>query len=76
MAEYYNQFEAEKAQEDFCERNQAPLFAPRNGFCPRCAANIYSPYYWRGGAVSGYSVEYAGKHLITGCPHCRYSFID
>lgn len=52
------------AQERFCDENNLPLFAPDNGKCDHCRGQIYEKI----------SVEKAGSELITGCPHCYYSF--
>ncbi len=68
---HYNISEAIEAQERYCEENKYPLFAPGNGMCYRCHRNIYKE-------INGYgiSVEAAGTQLITGCPHCNWSFCD
>lgn len=53
------------------------LFAPLDGECYRCGKNIYKPVRDLSGKVlSGYSVEYAATHHITGCPHCHQTFCD
>lgn len=38
----YNISEAIKAQEQFCDKNEYPCFAPDNGICWDCHQNIYS----------------------------------
>lgn len=72
--------ESIKAQEEFCSRNGAPLFAPAWGFCYRCGEQIYKEKKqtgWNGREyTTGISTEEAGKRLITGCPHCKKSFCD
>lgn len=56
------------AQEAFCQKVRAPMFAPKSGVCPYCAREIF------GG--EGYAMSYAGRQLITGCPFCSRSFCD
>ena len=68
-APYYSVTEAIKAQEEYCKRNNVPFFAPQSGRCFSCGYNIFSEPY-------GYTVEYAKKKLVTGCPHCMTSFVD
>ena len=53
-------------QVDFCHRGQHPMFAPSDGVCASCLRQIYAKL----------SMERAGSELITGCPHCSYSFVD
>ena len=67
---------AAKAQEDYCEREECPRFAPGDGLCYYCGRNIYLPTNGRNGTIYGISVEKAGSTLITGCPHCNYSFAE
>lgn len=65
-------FDIEKAiqaQETYCKENHAPHFAPHSGKCFSCGNNIYSAPY-------GYTVEYAGQKLVTGCPICMASYCD
>ncbi len=73
-------FDTEKAiaaQSDYCEKKKIPNFAPAfDGTCYHCNRNIYKPYTHNDGRVTGITVEEAGTTLITGCPHCNYSFID
>ena len=38
----YNISEAIEAQEQFCDKNEYPYFAPDNGICWDCHQNIYS----------------------------------
>lgn len=64
----YDIVNACKAQYKYCEDHNVPHFAPSNGICWSCGQNIYSE--------KGFSVEYAGKRLITGCPFCRRSYCD
>lgn len=57
---------AARAQEAYCDGQEAPMFAPRDGICPACGRNIYEAL----------TVEQAGTRLITGCPLCHYSFLE
>ena len=72
----FNPTAAAKAQQDYCEAHEAPMFAPTGGLCFRCGYNIYLPVNGSRGAVHGITVEDAGKRLITSCPHCNYSFVE
>lgn len=67
--EKYDTNKAIKAQEEYCKKNNVPFFAPHSGRCYSCGYNIFT-------APHGYTVEYASKKLITGCPHCMTSFVD
>lgn len=60
--------ESIKAQRDYCNRRKVPHFAPLDGICYSCGANIYSP--------RGISVEEAGSRLISGCPFCGRTYVD
>ena len=64
----FNRQEAIKAQRDYCDKHDVPHFAPFDGICYSCGANIYSE--------RGISVEEAGSRLITGCPFCRRTYVD
>lgn len=70
----YNSTAANKAQEEYCTKNKLPHFAPTR-YCYRCGRDIYSLVN-RKDYSTGISVESAGNHLITGCPHCNYSFCE
>lgn len=72
----YDTTKAAAAQERYCEAQETPCFAPSDGICYRCASNIYAPVRGLYDGLGGYSVEYAGNHLITACPHCGYSFVE
>lgn len=52
------------AQRVFCESNGVMLIAPLNGYCPVCRDDIYFKM----------TVEEAGAHQVTQCPHCKHSF--
>lgn len=71
-----------EAQQKYCEENQAPHFAPKDGRCWSCNQNIYAPghHVWKGKSdgrdSSGISVEKASRELVTGCPHCFRSYCD
>ena len=69
MEDKYNTQKAIKAQEDYCKNKNLPFFAPYNGRCYSCGQDIFEEPY-------GYTVEYAGSKLITGCPHCMVSFVE
>lgn len=66
-------FDTEKAiaaQREYCNRTKAPHFAPLyDGRCYSCGQNIFA-------ATNGWTVEAAGKRLITGCPYCHASYVD
>jgi hypothetical protein len=64
-----------KAQKKHCDNTGDPHFAPPDGGCYRCSRNIYKQID-RGSYKTGISVERATKGVITGCPHCNYSFCD
>jgi len=64
----YNIQEAIKVQKEYCEKTGSPHFAPYTGGCYKCRRNIYGE--------GGYSVEYASKGLVTGCPFCNRSYCD
>lgn len=77
MDEKFTPADAARAQIQFCTQNEMPCFAPYDGLCPHCRHSIYEPVPGREGRVSeGYTLEYAGHNLITGCPHCNYSFVE
>lgn len=59
--------QAIKEQKEFCKANDKPHFAPIDGRCFNCGANVY-----KNGSVEGWD----GKSLVTGCRHCHYSFCD
>lgn len=60
-----------RAQEEYCLIQSLPHFAPSSGVCWSCKKNIYTL-----NGNSGISVEMAGQDHITGCPHCRRTFLD
>ena len=77
------------AQRKACAENDYPHFAPRDGICYGCRANIYQNIGWvnadgshtsKDGAevdyVTGISLEKASTELITGCPHCHVSYCE
>ena len=75
MDKRYDVQESIKAQKEHCQAKKYPHFAPTDGICYRCRRQIYSPFT-ANGFTSGITVEKAGKELITGCPHCNYSYCD
>ena len=54
------------AQRVFCESHGFKEVAPLNGYCPSCRVDIYFKM----------TVEEAGSHRVTQCPHCHYQFIN
>ena len=76
MNHNFNPKAAVSAQEAYCDEHEQPMFTPYDGQCPRCGRSIFLPTNGPHGMVYGYSVEYAENHLITGCPHCNYSFVE
>ena len=52
------------AQRIFCEGHGVLEVAPLNGYCPMCRNDVYSKM----------TVEEAGSHHVTFCPHCHHSF--
>jgi len=78
MAKTYDAIAAAKAQEEYCNAHEHPMFAPSNGWCSSCGRNIYEPYTYRGREdhTYGITVEEAGSRLITSCPHCNRTFCD
>ena len=76
-SEYFNVSGSIAAQERYCKKNSYPHFAPSNGICYRCHQQIYAEGIKRSGNLSeGISVEKAGSELITGCPHCNWSYCE
>lgn len=57
-----------EAQEKYCNEYELPIFIQKDGTCPRCGRNIFSD--------GGFSIEHAGRHLITGCPFCNASYCE
>ena len=51
-------------QRIFCEGHGFQVVAPLNGYCPICRYDIYFKM----------TVEQAGSHYVTYCPHCKHSF--
>lgn len=66
---------ARKAQAEYCEKHDAPHFAPTDGKCWNCNKNIYEPIEARG-YIYGITYEKAAERLVTGCPHCHRSYCD
>lgn len=78
------------AQKDYCERENAPHFAPHSGNCWSCGMNIYEQHHWiyEGGmrkrqvekesatVSTGITIKEASEALVTGCPHCNRSYCD
>lgn len=86
----FNVNESIIGQSDYCEREEAPHFAPHSGICWNCSMNIYEQYHWKyeGGmrkrqvekelatVSTGISTKKASESLVTGCPHCNRSYCD
>lgn len=49
--------------------NQRVGFAPSNGICWSCGRDIAE-------GENGITLEELGDYIITGCPHCNYSFCE
>lgn len=64
-----------EAQKNYCKENEIPHFAPYDGRCYRCHKQIYEEIK-HDNYSTGITVEEAGSGLVTGCPHCHYSFVD
>lgn len=76
--ETFDSAKAVKAQNDYCEENKSPHFAPSDGRCWKCNQDIYAKdgKTRRGKVVDGISVERVGTELITGCPFCNWSYCE
>lgn len=85
----FNVTESIIAQEEYCEREDAPHFAPRSGSCWNCHMNIYEPRHWKvemsrkvpvseeeSKITTGITTKKAAESLVTGCPHCNRSYCD
>lgn len=57
--------DALEAQKEYCRENGHPNFAG-SGHCFNCKRDIYDVI----------SFDHAATQLITGCPHCHYSFVE
>jgi hypothetical protein len=76
-SEHFNVLDSLAAQKRYCEEKSYPHFAPENGICWRCNQQIYTEGKNRmGNSSEGISVEKAGSELITGCPHCNWSYCE
>ena len=60
-----------EAQEKYCNDNELPLFAPRNGVCWSCDKNIYNTH-----KDNHIDLKQASGELVTGCPFCFKSYCD
>lgn len=77
VSEHFNVSDSMAAQKRYCEEENYPHFAPKNGICCKCNQQIYTEGKNRMGNLSkGISAEKAGSELITGCPHCNWSYCD
>ena len=57
------------AQLRYCQVREIPMFLPQDGICWNCGARVF-------GGNGGYTVEDAGKRLLTSCPYCRKAWND
>jgi DNA-directed RNA polymerase subunit RPC12/RpoP len=75
MQKTFSPVAAQKAQAEYCQKHNAPHFAPLDGVCFRCKKNIYQengiPGY-----TTGISHEEATSTLVIYCPHCNLSYCD
>jgi len=72
------EFDSQKAieaQAMFAKAREYPHFAPSDGICYNCGSNIYVEII-KGNHRSGIDVERASTSLITGCPHCHWSYCE
>ena len=51
------------------------VFAPLDGKCWRCKKDIYE-LHEHGDTYTGIDIETATERIVSGCPHCNYSFVD
>ena len=72
----YDPIKAAVAQKAHCDEIEAPHFAPSDGLCYNCGANIYRAPDPQHNISPGISVEQASTRLVTGCPFCHYSFVE
>ena len=78
MSKTFDWEKADKAQDDYCDRENLPRFAPRQ-FCYKCHQDIWAKEGKTipgGRVISGISIEEAGDNLITGCPFCSATYCD
>jgi hypothetical protein len=64
-----------KAQNEHCKTTGDPHFAPSDGKCYNCGNQIYKQIDHGNGYLSGIPLERASS-LVTGCPHCHYSYCE
>lgn len=50
----------------YCKEHKFPMFAPNDGKCYNCHRDIYKKI----------TNKEAENTLITGCPYCKFSFVD
>ena len=72
MSEHFSIVDAYKAQEKYCQEHDVPMFIGEMGICPSCGKSVFN----KADGVGTWSVERAGKSLITGCPFCYATFVD
>lgn len=59
--------QAAKMQSVWCKSHSVTRFAPDSGICFVCGRQIYDTPEMQ---------AKAGKQLITGCPHCSWSYCE
>ena len=70
-----------EAQHEHCRKINVPMFIPKDGICFRCGRNIFedatmkNTYTGREYVSRGYK-NIVSSELITGCPHCCWSYCD
>lgn len=64
------------AQKELQQAKNYPDFAPIDGHCYGCRRQIYVQQDSGHGYKTGISLEKASTELITGCPHCHYSYCE
>lgn len=79
--ETFDTVKAIEAQAKLCSEKGYPHFAPRNGVCWKCNRQIYQSAKMKSFSgieieKPGISVERASRELITGCPHCNWSYCE
>lgn len=81
----FNVDKSKSAQEKYCKETGRPHFAPADGRCYRCNKQIYEQMERKrknftgeviGTYTTGISVEQASTELVTGCPHCNWSYCE
>lgn len=64
MMEKMTSTEKYELQKKYCISVRSPLFAPE--YCYNCGKDVYERL----------SEKKCKSEVLTGCPHCHYSFVD